>query len=206
MNREGQCTGCSGTGQVRISMDFLSDLSVTCETCNGKRYREEVLKIHLDGKSIHDILEMSFTEASEHFRQVKGIADSLSLMGRVGLGYLKLGQPLDTLSGGEFQRMSLATELMHPEKGNNLYLFEEPTAGLHPLDTMYLVNLFHELADRGHTLYIIEHDPGVILHADHCIDLGPGAGGEGGGIVASGSVAELTGNPASLTGRYLAAF
>jgi excinuclease ABC subunit A len=206
MNREGQCPACNGTGQVRISMDFLSDLTVPCETCKGKRYRAEVLDIRLNGKSIYDILEMSFTEASEHFRQVKGLSSPLSLMGRVGLGYLELGQPLDTLSGGEFQRMSLASELMQPDRGNTLYLFEEPTAGLHPSDTLYLVRLFHDLADHGHTLYIIEHDPDVILNADHIIDLGPGAGEEGGTIVATGTAGDLAASPASLTGRYLTAF
>jgi excinuclease ABC subunit A len=206
MNREGQCPDCGGTGEVRISMDFLSDLSMPCGTCNGKRYNESVLRIRSDGRNIYEVLEMSFTEASEFFKASKVISGPIALMERVGLGYLKLGQPLDTLSGGEFQRMALATELMRPEKTGNLYLFDEPTAGLHPLDIRYLMRLFHDLADNGHTLYIIEHDPEVIRQADHVIDLGPGAGDKGGRIVASGLPEQLADNPNSLTGKYLSAF
>jgi excinuclease ABC subunit A len=203
LNREGQCPACGGTGEIRISMDFLSDLTLPCESCNGKRYTAEVLRANLDGKNIFEILEMSFTEAARFFNRTKGISDIIEVMERVGLGYLKLGQPLNTLSGGEFQRLSLGTELMRPGKGSNLYLFEEPTAGLHPKDITFLVRLFHDLADRGHTLYIIEHDPEVIRHADFVIDLGPGAGDAGGRVVATGTPAEIAANPASITGRYL---
>lgn len=185
LNKEGRCPVCEGTGQIRISMDFLSDVTMECEECEGKRYRREILSCLYKGQNIAVILGMTVMEACLFFADQKNISDQLRILEKVGLGYLQMGQSLDTLSGGESQRLTLAAELIKPGKGPTLYLFEEPSTGLHFRDIEYLLALFHQLADQGNTLLIIEHDPIVIAHADHVIELGPEGGDRGGFLVGS---------------------
>jgi excinuclease ABC subunit A len=181
-NKEGRCPVCEGSGQTHVSMDFLSDVRLTCETCGGKRYRPEVLSIMHRGKNIADMLNMTVSGACDFFETQKNLAGQLQMLEKVGLGYLQLGQSLDTLSGGESQRLALAAELMKPGKEPTLYLLDEPSTGLHFRDIEYLLVLFHQLITRGNTLLIIEHDPLVIAQADHVIELGP-EGGAGGGFI-----------------------
>jgi excinuclease ABC subunit A len=203
IGKEGRCEQCAGTGRIRVSMDFISDVYLLCEKCNGQRYRDEVLACQFNGFNIASILEMTFSEAIVFFNDQKTLCSQLMMMEKVGLGYLQLGQPLDTLSGGESQRLNLAAGLMKPVKGKTLYLFEEPATGLHFADIEYLMKLFHELAGQGHTLLIIEHDPDIIMNADRIIDLGPAGGDQGGYVVAQGTVREIIENDKSLTGKYL---
>jgi len=202
LNKEGGCPHCQGAGKIRVSMDFMSDVPVICEECRGMRYNSTVLSCRYKEKTIAEVLDMSFSEASVFYNDQK-IVPGLKILENVGLGYLHLGQSLDTLSGGESQRLMLAKELMKPMKGNNLYLFEEPSTGLHFLDIIHLNELFQSLTDKGHTLLIIEHDPEIILHADWIIDLGPGGGDMGGSVVASGRLADILENPDSATGIFL---
>jgi len=183
LNKEGRCPVCEGTGQIRISMDFLSDVTMECEQCHGKRYRQEILSILYKGCNIAEILEMTVSEACLFFAGRKDITRLMHMLEKVGLGYLRMGQPLDTLSGGESQRLALAAELMKPSKGPALYLFEEPSTGLHFRDIEYLLVLFRQLAGQGNALLIIEHDPMIIAHADRIIELGPEGGDRGGRLV-----------------------
>jgi excinuclease ABC subunit A len=203
ISKEGRCDHCGGSGKIRISMDFISDVHLICEKCKGKRYKDDVLTCYYHERNIADILSMSFSEAAVFFYDQKTLQGQLRMMEKVGLGYLQLGQSLDTLSGGESQRLILAYELMKPVKANTLYLFEEPSTGLHFRDIEYLMELFHELADRGHTLVVIEHDPDIIINADWIIDLGPAGGDQGGNVVAEGRITEIINNENSLTGKYL---
>jgi excinuclease ABC subunit A len=203
ISKEGRCESCAGTGKIRVSMDFISDIWLVCEKCNGKRFKDEVLACKLNGVNIADILEMTFSEALVFFSDQKSLNRQLLMMEKVGLGYLRLGQSLDTLSGGESQRLNLAAELMKPLRGKILYLFEEPATGLHFADIQYLMSLFRELAGHGHTLLIIEHDPDIIVNADWVIDLGPAGGERGGSVVAQGTVSEIMNNDKSVTGKYL---
>jgi excinuclease ABC subunit A len=182
LNKSGQCPACEGMGQIRISMDFLSDVRMVCEQCHGKRFSSEILQCTYNGLNIADVLDMTVKEATIFFSNQNNLATQLQMLEKVGLGYLQLGQPLDTLSGGEAQRLVLATELMKPGKGTTLYLFEEPSTGLHFRDIGYLMTLFHQLADQGHTLLVIEHDRDIINQADYILELGP-EGGELGGYV-----------------------
>jgi excinuclease ABC subunit A len=203
LNREGRCEQCEGTGKIRISMDFISDVNITCDKCKGRRFNDEILTCHLKGKNISEILCLTLTEAACFFHDQHLLRRKFEIMEKVGLGYLQLGQSLETLSGGESQRLVLAAELMKPAKGNILYLFEEPSTGLHFQDIKYLMKLFHELADLGHTLLVIEHDPDIIIHADWIIELGPGGGDIGGDLVVQGMIREIFDNPKSVTGIYL---
>ncbi len=187
LNKQGQCEECQGAGHIRVSMDFLSDVRTTCEKCHGKRFRDEVLRCRVNGLSIGDVLDMTVTGSILFFAGQKNLLSQLQMLEKVGLGYLQLGQPLDTLSGGEAQRLVLAAELMKPGKGTVLYLFEEPSTGLHFRDIEYLVTLFGELAGQGHTLLVIEHDPDIIARADHVIELGPDGGDKGGYLVSASS-------------------
>ena len=205
LNKEGRCPHCQGAGKIRVSMDFMSDVPVICEECRGMRYNSRVLSCRYKEKTIADVLDMSFLEASVFFDDQK-IVSGLKILENVGLGYLHLGQSLDTLSGGESQRLMLAKELMKPMKGHNLYLFEEPSTGLHFLDIIHLNELFRGLTDKGHTLLVIEHNPEIILHADWIIDLGPGGGDMGGSVVATGRVKDILNNPDSITGSYLSKY
>ncbi|MBZ5498755.1 MAG: excinuclease ABC subunit UvrA [Acidobacteriia bacterium] len=202
-DKEGRCETCRGLGRIRVSMDFLSDVEVTCEQCKGKRYREEVLACRYQARNIADVLAMTAGEAAEFFRNQKVLSARLEMLSRVGLDYMQLGQPLDSLSGGEAQRLMLAAELAKPVSGKILYLFDEPATGLHFSDIEYLLKLFHQLADQGHTLLVIEHDPQIILNADWIIDLGPQGGEKGGYVVASGRLPDIIQNENSVTGRHL---
>lgn len=203
LNKEGRCPHCQGAGKIRVSMDFMSDVPVICEECRGMRYNSTILSCLYKDKTIAEVLNMSFSEASVFFGNQKIIPGQMKILENVGLGYIQLGQSLDTLSGGESQRLMLATELMKPAKGKNLYLFEEPSTGLHFLDIIHLNKLFRSLADKGHTLLIIEHDPEIILHADWIIDMGPGGGDNGGSVVATGRIDDILKNPHSITGKFL---
>jgi excinuclease ABC subunit A len=199
----GRCETCQGEGVQRIEMQFLADVELPCESCNGMRYRKDVLTVKYRGKNIHDVLEMSISDALEFFVDEKPIISRLQVMEDVGLGYLKLGQSATTLSGGEAQRVKLAKFLSRPDSDHTLYFFDEPTTGLHFEDTARLLNSFNRLIDHGHSVIIIEHNLDVIKSADWVIDVGPDGGYGGGGIVAAGTPEEIAGIEASHTGRYL---
>jgi len=199
----GRCEACQGAGYVQIEMQFLPNVTVACELCKGKRYNREALEIHFKGKNIAEILDMTVDEALlffDHFSKIKGKLETLR---DVGLGYICLGQPAPTLSGGEAQRVKLATELSRRSTGKTLYILDEPTTGLSFSDTAYLLKVLQRLVDCGNTVIVIEHHMDVIKNADWVIDLGPGAGDEGGYIVGAGTPEQLTRNDASFTGQYL---
>ncbi|MFL6590426.1 MAG: excinuclease ABC subunit UvrA, partial [Chthoniobacterales bacterium] len=206
----GRCERCCGTGFEKIEMQFLSDLFVRCAECEGRRFQPHVLRVKIYGKSIHDVLEMTVSEAIQFFAQIgesKTLGDKLDVLDEVGLGYLRLGQPLNTLSGGESQRLKLVRHLTEIGEGDvepgKLFIFDEPTTGLHFDDVAILMRLFQRLVDGGNTLVVIEHNLEVIKCADWVIDLGPEAGNEGGELVAAGTPEALTKVDASHTGRYL---
>jgi excinuclease ABC subunit A len=200
----GRCEACEGDGTLRIEMQFLPDLFVTCEVCGGRRYDRETLAIRYKGRSIADVLEMSVEEALGVFENVGPVRRPLQTLRDVGLGYLRLGQPATTLSGGEAQRIKLARELARRDTGRTLYLLDEPTTGLHVADVERLLEVLDRLVALGNTVLVIEHHPDVIKTADHVIDLGPEAGEAGGEIVAEGTPEEVARHPASHTGRALA--
>ena len=199
----GRCDACEGAGEVEIDMQFLDNLRVPCDACGGQRYRREVLDVEVEGRSILDVLEMSLNEACEVFAKDKKIAPRLEPLVRVGLGYLKLGQPLTTLSGGEHQRLRLGQALVEGAAGT-LYLFDEPTTGLHPADTAVLLRCLDEVIAAGASVWVVEHDLDVIAAADWILDLGPGGGPAGGEVVAEGPPEAVMAVPRSLTGRLLA--
>jgi len=200
----GRCEACQGDGVLKIEMHFLPDVFVTCDTCKGKRYNRETLEVKFRNKSIADVLDMTVDEAQAFFHAVPKIADRLSLLSRVGLGYIKLGQQATTLSGGEAQRIKLAKELAKRPTGRTLYILDEPTTGLHFEDIRKLLEVLHALVDAGNTIIVIEHNLEVIKTADHVIDLGP-EGGEGGGrIIATGTPEHIAAAKESHTGRFLA--
>jgi excinuclease ABC subunit A len=200
----GRCEVCKGDGQIKIEMHFLPDVYVPCEQCHGKRYNRETLEVRFKGKSIADVLEMSVEDAVEFFENVPKIARRLRTLHDVGLDYIRLGQPATTLSGGEAQRVKLATELSKVATGETLYILDEPTTGLHFADVQRLLDVLGRLVDAGNTVVVIEHNLDVIKTADWLIDLGP-EGGEGGGeIVATGTPEEVAAVPGSYTGRFLA--
>ena len=203
LTREGRCETCGGTGETRISMDFLADVLAPCEDCGGRRYRPEVLEVAYRGLTIAGLLDLTAAEARSFFPEPRGLERGLRTLEEIGLGYLRLGQPLDTLSGGEAQRLKLAAELMTPVAGPALYLFDEPTTGLHFVDIDRLLDVFGRLIDQGHTLVVVEHDTGVIARAGHVIDLGPEGGGRGGAVVATGPPSAIAACPASFTGAAL---
>ena len=202
--RGGRCEHCEGDGVMKIEMQFLPDVSVTCEVCEGSRYNRETLEVTFKGKNIADVLALTIEEASRFFRAVPAVADRLAAMEAVGLGYLRLGQGADTLSGGEAQRVKLAAELAKKSTGRTVYLFDEPTTGLHFADIAKLLEVLFKLRDAGNTLIVIEHNLEVIKCADWMIDLGPEGGAAGGKIVGAGTPEEIAALPASITGRYLA--
>ncbi|NPA80686.1 MAG: excinuclease ABC subunit UvrA [Thermotogae bacterium] len=201
--RGGRCEACEGEGYVRIEMHFLPDIFVPCEVCRGKRYNAETLEIKYKGKSIADVLDMTVDEAYEFFEDVPTIRRKLQVMIDVGLGYIKLGQPSTTLSGGEAQRIKLAKELSKIPTGRTLYILDEPTTGLHFDDVRKLIDVLHRFADNGNTVLVIEHNLDVIKNADWVIDLGPEGGDEGGYLVAEGPPEEVAKVPESYTGQYL---
>ncbi len=199
----GRCEDCKGAGQLIVEMQFLSDVVLTCEACKGKRFKSEILEIKYKGKTIDQILQMSVSEAYEFFSEHTKIRKKLTPLTEVGLGYLKLGQPTTTLSGGELQRIKLAHHLIHQRDKRILYLFDEPTIGLHPDDVSVLLNSFQKLVDEGHTVVVIEHNLDMIKCADYVIDLGPEGGERGGRIVAQGPPEEIVKSKKSHTGLYL---
>jgi excinuclease ABC subunit A len=201
--RGGRCEACEGDGIIRIEMHFLPDVFVTCEVCKGKRYDRETLDVEFKGESIADVLEMTVTEAMRHFEKIPKIRRKLSLLYEVGLGYIRLGQPAPTLSGGEAQRVKLAKELSKVATGNTLYILDEPTTGLHFEDVRMLLDVLDRLVSKGNTVLIIEHNLDVVKCADHIIDLGPEGGDEGGRIVAFGRPEKVAECEASYTGQFL---
>ncbi len=199
----GRCEECQGDGRRVVEMQFLSDMVLTCEACRGRRFKDEVLDIRYRDKNIDEVLQLSVEEACAFFADRPRIVKKLTPLREVGLGYLRLGQPTTTLSGGELQRLKLAFHLIHEREKKILYLFDEPTVGLHLDDIAKLLRSFSRLVEEGHTVCVIEHNLEVIKCADHVIDLGP-EGGEGGGrIVAAGTPEEVAAVAASITGRYL---
>lgn len=199
----GRCEACEGDGMLKIEMHFLPDVYVPCEVCKGKRYNRETLEVHYKGKSIYDVLEMTVDEAVEFFEHLPKIARKLQTLQEVGLGYIKVGQPATTLSGGEAQRVKLSTELSKRATGRTIYILDEPTTGLHNADVHRLIEVLQRLTDQGNTVLVIEHNLNVIKCADHIIDLGPEGGDGGGEIVAAGTPEEVAQCERSYTGKYL---
>jgi excinuclease ABC subunit A len=200
----GRCEHCKGDGIIKIEMQFLPDVYVTCEVCKGKRYNREALEIHYKGRSIADVLEMTVEEALEFFAPVPAVRSKLQTLYDVGLGYIHLGQPATTLSGGEAQRVKLATELSRRATGRTFYVLDEPTTGLHFADVEKLLQVLHRLVDQGNTVVVIEHNLDVIKTADWIIDLGPEGGDRGGWVIAEGTPETVAETPGSATGEYLA--
>lgn len=200
----GRCENCQGDGIIKIEMHFLPDVYVPCEVCHGQRYNREALEIHYKGKTISDILSMTAEQANEFFSSIPSIARKLQTLVDVGLGYIELGQPATTLSGGEAQRVKLATELSKRPTGRTLYILDEPTTGLHMDDVNKLLGVLHALVDNGNTVVVIEHNLDVIKNADHIIDLGPDGGDNGGQVIATGTPEIVAKTKASYTGQYLA--
>ena len=199
----GRCEACSGDGIIKIEMHFLPDVYVPCEVCGGKRYNRETLDVKYKGKSIYDVLDMTVEEAVKFFENVPSIHNKIQTLYDVGLSYVKLGQPSTTLSGGEAQRIKLATELSRRSTGKTIYILDEPTTGLHFADVHKLVEILHRLAEGGNTVVVIEHNLDVIKTADYIIDMGPEGGSGGGTVVATGIPEEVAKNPASYTGVYI---
>jgi excinuclease ABC subunit A len=199
----GRCEACKGDGVIKIEMHFLPDVYVTCDQCKGRRYNRETLEITWKGKSIADVLDMTVTEALEFFSAVPAVREKLRMLDRVGLGYVKVGQPATTLSGGEAQRVKLSKELARRATGRTLYILDEPTTGLHFHDVAKLLDVLHELVEQGNTVVVIEHNLDVIKTADWIIDLGPEGGNKGGEIVVAGTPEDVAECEASWTGRYL---
>ena len=200
----GRCEACNGAGIKVIEMNFLPSVNVVCDECRGKRYNEDTLAVRYKGKSISDVLQMSISEAYEFFRPLPKIATKLKAMVDVGLGYISLGQSAVTLSGGESQRMKLAAELQRNATGNTLYILDEPTTGLHFEDIKVLLGVLQQLVDQGNTVIVIEHNLDVLKSVDYIFDLGPEGGRKGGMIVAQGTPEQISRNPDSVTGPYLA--
>ena len=199
----GRCEACSGDGIIKIEMHFLPDVYVPCEVCKGKRYNRETLEVHYKGKPIYDVLDMTVEQAMGFFENFKPIYRKLRTLYDVGLGYIKLGQPSTQLSGGEAQRIKLATELARVGTGKTLYILDEPTTGLHMADVERLIQMLQQLTDAGNSVLVIEHNLDVIKTADHIIDLGPEGGDGGGTIVAQGTPEEVAQVPESYTGQWL---
>jgi len=199
----GRCENCAGDGIIKIEMHFLPDVYVPCEVCHGKRYNREALEIHYKGKTISDVLAMNCEEALDFFANLPAIARKLQTMVDVGLSYIALGQPATTLSGGEAQRIKLATELSRRPTGRTLYILDEPTTGLHMADVEKLLQVLHALVDTGNSMVVIEHNLDVVKSADHIIDMGPEGGAGGGQVVALGTPEQVANNPKSYTGHFL---
>lgn len=201
--RGGRCESCEGDGIIKIEMHFLPDVYVPCEVCKGRRYNRETLEVHYKGKSIYDVLEMTVDEGVVFFEHIPKIARKLKTLQEVGLGYIKIGQPATTLSGGEAQRVKLSTELSKRATGKTIYILDEPTTGLHTADVHKLIDVLQSLTDQGNTVLVIEHNLNVIKVADHIIDLGPEGGDGGGTVVAAGTPEEVAQCEISYTGKYL---
>jgi excinuclease ABC subunit A len=199
----GRCEKCHGGGVLKVAMHFLPEAYVTCDACKGRRYNRETLGIAFKGRDISEVLGMTISEALEFFAPVPAIKQKLEILEDVGLGYLPLGQPAPTLSGGEAQRLRLSRELAKRATGNTLYILDEPTTGLHFVDIQRLLDVLNSLVDRGNTVIVIEHNLDVIKSADYLIDLGPEGGENGGRVLATGTPEEVSRSPLSHTGRFL---
>ena len=200
----GRCEACSGDGTIKIEMNFLPDVYVPCEVCHGARYNRETLEVHYKGKTIADVLDMPIEEAAEFFAAVPAISRHMKTLCEVGLGYVRLGQPATTLSGGEAQRVKLASELQKRSTGRTVYVLDEPTTGLHFEDIRKLLLVLGRLVDQGNTVVVIEHNLDVIKTADWIVDMGPEGGSRGGTVVAEGTPEDVDANPDSYTGQFLA--
>jgi excinuclease ABC subunit A len=201
--RGGRCEACRGDGIIKIEMHFLPDVYVPCEECKGSRYNRETLEVRYKGKSIADVLNMTVSEAVEFFQNIPKVNRKLETVNDVGLGYIKLGQPATTLSGGEAQRVKLAAELSRRSNGRTLYILDEPTTGLHKDDIKRLLQILDRLVEAGNTVVVIEHNLDVVKTADYIIDLGPEGGDLGGHLITSGTPEEIAAHPTSYTGQYL---
>ena len=201
--RGGRCENCEGDGTIKIEMNFLPDVYITCDVCHGQRFNHETLEIRYRGKNIADVLDMTIEEAAEFFAPIPQIAHKMKTLLSVGLGYVKLGQSALTLSGGEAQRVKLALELSKRSTGKTLYILDEPTTGLHFADVKQLMAVIQQLVNQGNTVVMIEHNLDVLLQADHIIDLGPEGGDRGGTVIATGTPEEIAGASASWTGKYI---
>ena len=199
----GRCETCQGDGVIKIEMHFLPDVYVACETCGGKRYNREALEITYKDRTISDVLDMTVEQACEFFANVPAVHRKLQTLVDVGLGYIRLGQPATTFSGGEAQRIKLATELSRRSTGKTLYILDEPTTGLHSADVKRLLGILQQLVDGGNSMVIIEHNLDVIKSADYIIDMGPEGGAGGGQVVATGTPEVVAAHKASFTGKYL---
>ncbi len=199
----GRCEACSGDGIIKIEMHFLPDVYVPCEACKGKRYNRETLDVKYKGKNIYDVLDMTIEEAVTFFENVPSIKRKMDTLHDVGLSYLKLGQPSTTMSGGEAQRIKLATELSKRGTGNTIYILDEPTTGLHFEDVHKLIEMLKKLTEGGNTVLVIEHNLDVIKTADYILDIGPEGGDKGGTLVACGTPEEIAKNAKSHTGKYI---
>jgi excinuclease ABC subunit A len=199
----GRCEACRGDGIIKIEMHFLPDVYVPCEVCKGRRYNRETLEVKYKGKNIAEILDMTIEDGCEFFRNIPRIHRKIQTLMDVGLGYMKLGQPATTLSGGEAQRVKLASELYRRSTGKSVYILDEPTTGLHIDDIDRLLTVLHRLVDNGETVLVIEHNLDVIKTADYLVDLGPEGGNRGGTIIATGTPEQIVANSASYTGQYL---
>ena len=199
----GRCEACAGDGILKIEMHFLPDVYVPCEVCHGKRYNRETLEVKYKGKSIYDVLNMTVEEALHFFENVPSIRRKMETLYDVGLSYIRLGQPSTQLSGGEAQRIKLATELSRRSTGKTIYILDEPTTGLHFADVHKLTEILHRLSADGNTVVVIEHNLDVIKTADYIIDIGPEGGDKGGTVVACGTPEEVAENPNSYTGKYI---
>ena len=199
----GRCETCGGNGYKNIEMNFLPNIQVPCEECHGKRYNRETLEVRFKGKSIADVLDMTINQACEFFENVPDILRKIKTIQDVGLGYIKLGQPSTTLSGGESQRIKLAAELSKKDTGKTFYILDEPTTGLHFEDIRILMEVLRRLVDRGNTVLVIEHNLDVIRQADHIIDMGPEGGRGGGTILSTGTPEEVANSDKGYTPRFL---
>ncbi len=199
----GRCESCNGDGVHKIEMHFLPDIYVPCEVCKGKRYNRETLEVKYRGKNISEVLDMTVEEALKFFDKIPKVKNKIQTLYDVGLGYIKLGQPSTTLSGGEAQRVKLATELSKRATGKTLYILDEPTTGLHIADVHKLVNILQRLVDTGNTIIVIEHNLDLIKTCDHIIDLGPEGGDNGGEVIAVGTPEQICKNERSYTGKFL---
>ena len=204
--RGGRCEACQGQGQLRIEMQFLPDVYVPCDVCHGSRYNRETLQVRFKDHNIADVLDMTVDTAIEVFAAFPSMINKLKTLQEVGLGYIRVGQPAPTLSGGEAQRVKLARELSRRSTGCTLYVLDEPSVGLHAADVHKLIDVLHRLVDAGNSVVIIEHNLDIIKVADYIIDLGPEGGERGGGIVAEGTPEEICATPESYTGQFLSQF
>jgi excinuclease ABC subunit A len=199
----GRCEACEGQGQTKIEMQFMSDVWVNCEVCSGRRYNSQTLEVTFRGKNISDVLGLNVSDAKEYFHSFSQILTKLETLEEVGLGYIELGQPATTLSGGEAQRVKLATELSRRSTGRTVYILDEPTTGLHFADVERLLRVLKILVSRGNSVFLIEHNPDIIKNSDWIIDLGPEGGESGGEVIAQGSLKDIVKNKKSYTGQFL---